>query len=449
MLTAEQNEELTAVEAGTSMGEVLRRYWYPVAFNRELEEFPVKRVELLVDFFALWRSTSGRYGIIPEPCPHRKASMAYGVVEGDGLRCPYHGWKFDTDGACTDQPAEKDNTNFQERVRATAGKVEELGGLVWAYVGPDPAPLLPRFDVYVMEGFRDIGWADIPCNYVQVMENAVDPHHVEHLHGRYFEFIGRHEGFEAPASFGKKHQRIGFDAFEWGIIKRRVLAGASEDNDDWKVGHPLVFPYNMRVGGGGIHQMQIRVPINRTTTRFMLYTVHAPEGYEPVAQQAIPDYEIPVFDDRGNHVVDYVEGQDIMAWVTQGRITDRTTEHLGRSDIGVAMLRKMFRQQIAAVAKGEDPLGTIREPHERIDLPCEKDKFHAGAAEFALDFCAMGSTRHSPALETIRSVHLDAADRVAADAEAGRASFTPEGGIGTATLAPGTDAQVDSGLIPR
>jgi 5,5'-dehydrodivanillate O-demethylase len=375
--------------------------------------------------------------------------MAYGVVEGDGLRCPYHGWKFDTGGACTDQPAEKDNTNFQERVRATAGKVEELGGLVWAYVGPDPAPLLPRFDVYVMDGFRDIGWADIPCNYVQVMENAVDPHHVEHLHGRYFEFVGRHEGFEAPASFGKKHQRIGFDAFEWGIIKRRVLAGASEDNDDWKVGHPLVFPYNMRVGGGGIHQMQIRVPINRTTTRFMLYTVHAPEGYEPVAQDRIPDYEIPVFDERGNHVVNYVEGQDIMAWVTQGPITDRTTEHLGRSDIGVSLLRKMFRQSMQAVAKGEDPLGVIREPHERIDLPCEKDKFHAGAAEFALDFCAMGSTRYSPELETIRQVHLQAASRVEADKAAGRRSFTPEGGIGTATLAPDTSAQVDSGLIPR
>lgn len=449
MLTVEQNEELTAVEAGTPMGEVLRRYWYPVAFSRELEEFPVKRVELLGDFFALWRSPSGRYGIIPEPCPHRKASMAYGVVEGDGLRCPYHGWKFDVDGACTDQPAEKDNTKFQERVRATAGKVEELGGLVWAYIGPNPAPLLPRFDVYVMDGFRDIGWADIPCNYVQVMENAVDPHHVEHLHGRYFEFIGNHEGFIAPASFGKRHQRIGFDAFDWGIIKRRVLAGASEDNDDWKVGHPLVFPYNMRVGGGGIHQMQIRVPINRTTTRFMLYTVHAPEGYGPVEQRSIPDYEIPVFDERGHHVVNYVEGQDIMAWVTQGAITDRTTEHLGRSDIGVSMLRKMFRQQMAAVAKGEDPLGTIREPHERIDLPCEKDKFHAGGAEFALDFCNMGSTRYSPELETIRTVHISAAERVAADKEAGRPSFTPEGGIGSATLAAGTSAQVDSGLIPR
>ena len=91
MLTAEQNDELTQVEAGTRMGEVLRRYWYPVAFTRELAEFPVKRVELLGDFFALWRSPGGRYGIIPEPCPHRKASMAYGVVEPDGLRCPYHG----------------------------------------------------------------------------------------------------------------------------------------------------------------------------------------------------------------------------------------------------------------------------------------------------------------------------------------------------------------------
>jgi len=300
-----------------------------------------------------------------------------------------------------------------------------------------------------MDGYRDIGWADIPCNYVQVMENAVDPHHVEHLHGRYFEFIGNHEGFVAPASFGKKHQRIGFDAFEWGIIKRRVLAGASEDNDDWKVGHPLVFPYNMRVGGGGIHQMQIRVPINRTTTRFMLYTVHAPEGYEPVEQQTVPDYEIPVFDERGHHVVNYVEGQDIMAWCTQGRITDRTTEHLGRSDIGVALLRKMFRQSMQAVAKGEDPLGTIREPHERIDLPCEKDKFHAGGAEFALDFCNMGSTRYSPDLEAIRQVHISAAARVEADKEAGRTSFTPVGGIGTATLAPETSAQVDSGTIPR
>ena len=169
-----------------------------------------------------------------------------------------------------------------------------------------------------MDGVRDIGWADLPCNFVQIMENAVDPHHVEFLHGRYFQFVGQQQGFDAPASFAKKHVKVGFDAFEWGIIKRRVVEGATEEDDDWAVGHPLVFPYNMRVGGANIEQMQIRVPIDRTTTRFMLYSVHAPEGIEFPEQPVVPDYQIPVFTEDGRHRTDYVEGQDIMAWVTQG-----------------------------------------------------------------------------------------------------------------------------------
>ena len=111
MLTAEQNDELTQVGPGTRMGELLRRYWYPVAFTRELEEFPVKRVRLLGEDWALYKTTDGSYGVVPEPCPHRRASMAYGVVESDGLRCPYHGWMFDPDGACLDQPAERDKTH--------------------------------------------------------------------------------------------------------------------------------------------------------------------------------------------------------------------------------------------------------------------------------------------------------------------------------------------------
>jgi 5,5'-dehydrodivanillate O-demethylase len=408
VLTAEQNDELTQVEPGTLAGELLRRYWYPVAFTRELAEFPVKRVELLGEFFALWRSPSGRYGIVSEACPHRRASLAYGIVEANGIRCAYHGWVFDAQGNCIEQPAERDNAAFQNRVKAQAHTARELGGLVWAYVGPMPAPELPRFDTYVMDGFRDIGWADVPCNYVQIMENAVDPHHVEFLHGRYFEFVGRHEGFTVPASFSKKHVKVAFDAFEWGIIKRRVLEGASEEDDDWKVGHPLVFPSSMRFGGGGIHAMQICVPVNRTTTRFLLYTVHAPDGYSHVDQPVVLDYNIPVFDAHGRYVTNYVEGQDIMAWCTQGVITDRTTEHLGRSDIGVALLRKMFREQMTRVADGEDPLGTIREPHERIDLPCEKDK----SLQFALDFCD-SSSRFSPMLDSIKKIHIDAAEKIA------------------------------------
>jgi 5,5'-dehydrodivanillate O-demethylase len=413
MLTAEQNDELTTFDPGTPMGELLRRYWYPVAFTRELEDFPVKQTRLLGEDFAVYKTASGRYGIVQEACPHRRASLAYGVVEPDGIRCPYHGWLFGLDGACLEQPAERDDTTFKDRVRIRSGQAQELGGLIWAYVGPEPAPELPRFDVFVMDGVRDIGWADLPCNLIQIMENAVDPHHVEWLHGRYFQFIGRHQGFESPGSFAKKHVKVGFDAFEWGIIKRRVVEGASEEDDDWKVGHPLVFPYNMRVGGSNIEQMQIRVPIDRYTTRFLLYTVHAPVGIPYPEQPQIPDYQIPVFDERGRHRVDYVEGQDIMAWVTQGKVTDRTVEHLGRSDVGVSMLRRMFKSEMAKVGRGEDPLGVIREPHDRIDLPCEKNKFHAGPA-FAIDFISQASSKFSPQADALKKLHLEAWEAVKA-----------------------------------
>ena len=98
MLTAEQNEELTQVAPGTPMGELLRRYWYPVALTRELEEFPVRAVRLLGEDFAVFKTPRGRYGMLPEACPHRRASLTYGVVEPDGLRCPYHGWLFGVDG---------------------------------------------------------------------------------------------------------------------------------------------------------------------------------------------------------------------------------------------------------------------------------------------------------------------------------------------------------------
>lgn len=409
MLTREQNEALTKVGPGTPMGDLLRRYWYPVAFTKDLHDFPIKAVRLLGEDFALWRTPDGGYGIIQEACPHRRASLVYGVVEPDGLRCGYHGWKFGLDGQCLEQPAEPDKSAFKNRICAQAGRAEEMGGMIWAYIGPEPAPRLPRYDVYVMDGVRDFGHATLPCSWMQIMENAVDPHHVEWLHGRYFQFLGEQAGFVAPPSFQKKHLKIGFDAFDHGIIKRRVLEGNTEEDDDWAVGHPLVFPFCMRVGGGGIHQMQIRVPIDDTTTWFVLYTVHQPEGLDAYPEQVVvPDYQIPWIDDNGRHIVDYVEGQDIMAWVTQGPVTDRTSEHIGRSDIGVVMLRRMFRENMARVERGEDPLGTVREAHEVIELPCEKDKFGAGA-EFPLQWIDMGFSRYSPQIDVLRKVHINAA----------------------------------------
>jgi 5,5'-dehydrodivanillate O-demethylase oxygenase subunit len=149
------------------------------------------------------------------------------------------------------------------------------------------------------------------------------------------------------------------------------------------------------------------VPVDRITTRFMLYTVHAPSGVEYPSQAQVPDYQIPVYDERGRHRVDYVEGQDMMAWVTQGPITDRTVEHLGRSDIGVTMLRRMFKEQMTRVSRGEDALGVIRHRHDRIDLPCEKNKFDAGAS-FAIDFIDRASSRFRPQADALKKLHIRA-----------------------------------------
>ena len=239
------------------------------------------------------------------------------------------------------------------------------------------------------------------------MENSVDPHHVEWLHGHYFEFLGQTHGFDAPKAFQKKHMKTGFEEMEWGILKRRVLEGGTEENDDWKIGHPLVFPYFMRVGGAGINQMQIRVPVDNTTTWTLFFSTHSPKGAEPPKQERPTFYEYLWKDDQGRFITDYVEGQDTMAWVSQGAIIDRSQEHLGRSDAGVAMLRKMFKENMKKVAEGEDPIGTIREPHDRIDLPCEKDKFGA-EREFANAWITGGSMRYSPIKQELLDLHENA-----------------------------------------
>ena len=408
MLTVEQNEELTRIGPGTPMGELLRRYWYPIAFEEDFDTVPTKTVRLLSENWTLFKTPSGKYGIVSESCPHRNASLTYGVVHEDGIRCGYHGWRWDMAGNCIEQPAEADNQNFRERVKIHSGFAETMGGMVWVYVGPrDTKPELPRFDVFVMDGIRDVGQTTIPCNWLQIMENSVDPHHVEWLHGYYFEFVGQMQGFDAPKAFQKKHMQTGFEEMEWGILKRRVLEGGTEEGDDWKIGHPLVFPFYMRVGGAGIDQMQIRVPIDDTTTWKLFYSTHHPEAGVWEHQERPVVYEYLWKDENGRFITDYIEGQDIMAWVSQGPITDRTVEHLGRSDAGVAMLRKMFKENMKKVADGEDPLGTIREKHDIIDLPCEKDKFGA-EREFAAAWINGGSMRYSPQKQLLLDLHEDA-----------------------------------------
>jgi 5,5'-dehydrodivanillate O-demethylase len=385
MLHRDKNEAFTRVGPGSPAGELLRRYWYPIAAVSELDADPVKKVRLLGEDLVLYRDGRGTLGLIAELCPHRRASLAYGIPEQDSIRCPYHGWAFDSTGACVEQPAEPSVSTFKDRIRTTAYAAQELGGMVFAYLGPQPAPLLPNFDLFVWKGvLRSVGQALVPCNWLQIMENSVDATHVEWLHGRFFGYVlekQRPGGAQDVRHFSKHHVKTGFDVFEWGIIKRRVLEGQTEEDDDWAIGHPLVFPHMLRVGSSGRHTFQIRVPVDDTHTMHYWYNCYLPDdGVELPSQDSIPMYDVPFREQDGKYIVDFVDGQDIMCWVTQGDIADRSLEHLGTSDKGVILLRNLLSEQIELVRQGADPMGVVRDPDQNrlIELPQEENKFNAG-----------------------------------------------------------------------
>lgn len=404
MLTQEQNETLTRVGPGTPMGKLLRRYWHPIAASSELEKPGTKKVKLLGEDLVLYRDRSGQLGLLQERCPHRGVSLDYGIPTEDGLRCYYHGWCFNKHGQCTDQPNEPENSTFKNRIKIKAYPVEELGGLIFAYLGPEPAPLLPRYDLFVRENvIRTIGWAIVPCNWLQIMENSFDPVHLEWLHGHYFEYVFEQQGRpveEWPIT--KKHIKIGFDRFEYGIIKRRVLEGQTEENEDWSVGHPVVFPNMLRVGDAGAHSFQIRVPMDDTTTYHIWYTCFVPaEGVEVPKDYPISLYEAPLKDENGKFITDYIDGQDMMAWVTQGEIADRTTERLGTTDKGIIMYRQLLMEQIRKMERGEPLMCEFRDPEKNqyIELPQEENKFSEG--ELLTNVARNWNTRYAPNLEEI------------------------------------------------
>lgn len=187
MLSAEDNEVLTRVGPGTAMGQLFRQYWLPFLLPWEVEsDGPPLRIRLLGENLVAFRDTAGRVGLLADNCPHRGASLFFGRNEEAGLRCVYHGWKFDATGQCVDMPNEPPESNFKDKIRHGAYPCMEHGGIIWTYMGPREAPPpLPQLEwTEVPESHRYIAKRVQHCNWAQALEGEIDQSHVGFTHSR-------------------------------------------------------------------------------------------------------------------------------------------------------------------------------------------------------------------------------------------------------------------------
>ena len=365
MLSPELNARLTRVGPGTPMGKLLRRYWMPVAGVSEFAHQPLKPVRLLGEDLVLYQDRSGDFGLLDRQCAHRRADLSLGMVEAHGVRCHYHGWQFNAQGECTHQPFEDTaypERNSKERIRATAYPVQIKAGLVWAYMGPLPAPLLPDWEAFSWtNGFTQIVISEVPCNWFQCQENSIDPVHFEWMHENW----GNRQR-TGEVKYGAKHLELDFKEFDFGFTYHRIKENTTASDEAWTVGRVCLWPNGFFLG----EHFEWRVPIDdeRTLSITWKYT-RVPKEQEPYVQTQIPTWYGPVVDAQGKWINTHVMNQDFMAWVGQGVIADRSREQLSTSDRGIVAMRRRFFEELDALENGQEPKGLIRDPAHNVRVP--------------------------------------------------------------------------------
>jgi len=433
MVTAEEQKLFTEVGPGTPGGELLRRYWYPIAPLAELDENPVKPVKILGEPLVLYRDRSGTLGLVDRACAHRRASLALGIPEEQGLRCPYHGWRFREDGQCLEQPAE--TRPYCDKVKIKAYPVKVACGVVFGYLGPQPAPELPMWDLMAWDNvYHEIAYAVLPCNWFQSMENTVDQHHIDWLHVIFsdyvYERLGRPEltkRFWRPGEFSEKSEgdrgRITEMLYErnpLGIARRATYGSRGKDHADWRIGLQMVFPNFTRA----VNDLQIRVPVDDTHVMYFLIRAHWVKPGDKVTQDKakIPYFRIPVpIDAEGNvnwEDMDAHATQDMVAWISQGPIFDRTKELLGETDKGIRLFRQIFKEQAELVQQGRDPINVFRDAEKAnfIHVPAAEEEDYWAYQKTQLVSRARTANKWSPVLrELVLKYYPDEAAEILKD----------------------------------
>jgi phthalate 4,5-dioxygenase len=389
MLTPQENDRLTRVGPGTPMGNALRRYWWPAALSRELPEpdgAPL-RVRLLGEDLIAFRDTTGQVGLVDAFCPHRRAPMFFGRNEACGLRCVYHGWKFDRNGTCTEMPSEPEDSLFRSKVTITAYPTWEGGGYVWAYLGPrehQPAP--PEYEfVRAPETHRMVSKTFEECNWVQALDGGLDTTHTSFLHR------GNVGGGDRMHDFASTVPQLEVETTDYGYMYTGIRVIGEQL---WVRGFQYIMPaIQMRGSIAGLFQYEgeipridghVWVPIDDEHTWVYHFMYAADPSRAIPLEQAIqfdtaagrgPDDQTPDHRPKRNKSNDYlidrtmqkttnytgIVGVSIEDYAVQEgmeAIVDRSREHLGTTDRPVIVMRRLLLEASYDVEAGRKPRGS-------------------------------------------------------------------------------------------
>jgi phthalate 4,5-dioxygenase oxygenase subunit len=415
-LTKELNDQLTQTGRGTLLGDLFRRYWIPALLAEEIAERdgPPVRVQLLGEKLVAFRDTEGRIGLISEFCAHRGVSLWFGRNEDSGLRCPYHGWKYDVSGQCVDLPSEPESSGMCARIKLTSYPCLEQGGVVWTYMGPPelkPAPpglewtLVPAEQRFVSKRLQE-------CNYLQAIEGGIDSSHVSFLHSGALNrdplFSG---GKERANRYNLTDRMPHFDVVEY---EGGLLIGARRraDNDHWywRI-TPYIMPWHTLIPPRAGHPIggHAWVPIDDENCWAWSINYHPKRALTAPEVQAMKDGKgihvkyvpgtfIPLANKANGYMMDRstqksgvnysgIEGiamQDASLQESMGPVQDRTRENLCSTDNGIIMMRRMLIKAGKDNREGK-PLPGLQPDSQRvrscsIELPRDV-KFKEGARD--------------------------------------------------------------------
>ena len=415
MVSQELNDRLTRTGRGWPAGEVLRRYWQPAALVEELEgERPVVPVTLLGERLVLFRDNEGELGLIGRHCLHRGADLSFGRREDNGLRCPFHGWRYDRNGQCVEQPGEPEGSQMYKRIRTTSYPVVEKNGIVFAYLGPDEPPRFPALDCFRAPETHVFAFKGLwECNWLQALEIGIDPAHASFLH-RFLEDDDPKDGY------GKQFRDRAADSDMPMTRLLREYPRPEIQIEDTDFGFRLTTLRHLDNGlthvrvTNQIFPAAVCIPMSREMTItqwhvaiddehcywYSLFTsFDKPVDKKLMRAQRLKEHRLPDYAPLANKRNDYrfdPEEQATVTWTGMGLdinvhdqwavegmgpIQDRTREHLGKTDVGIIRYRRMLRAAMEGLAEGDETALPMRNGVDvtRIVGPLSNDSIAATA----------------------------------------------------------------------